>query len=149
MRGSDMSNQKNKEILIKFIDEVWNKGNLEVVDELVAPQYVIRHDPGDPWETKTIDLATFKQRVIYSRNVFPDLQFRIEDLICEDGRAVISWFMIGTHKGDIAGFPATNKPINVSGLTIYYFSAGKITGHWQVFDRLTLFQQLGIQKGRP
>lgn len=59
-----MSNH-NKLILERFIAEVWSNGNLDVVDELVAPQYVISRDPGDPWEGKTLDLSEFKKRVIF------------------------------------------------------------------------------------
>ena len=47
------------------------------------------------------------------------------------------------------GLPTTNKKVNVSGLTIYYFKDGKIIGHWQVVDRLGFVEQLGIKSGRP
>lgn len=70
-----MMTQKNKEAVVKLIDEVWSKGNLQIVDQLIAPQYTIRHDPGDQWEGKTLDLATFKERVKMSRHVFPDQKF--------------------------------------------------------------------------
>src|SRR3989304_7079116 len=70
-----MSKLINKEIVLKLIDEVWNKGNLNAVDELVSPQYTIKNDPGDALEFKTLDLSVFMQRVSYTRNAFPDLPF--------------------------------------------------------------------------
>lgn len=133
----------NKELLIKLIDDVWSQGNLDIVEELVAPLYTLHHDPGDPLEGQTIDIATFKNRVQQSRNIFPDQKFHILEFICEENKIAISWNLTGTQRGEIPGIlPATNKPINVSGLTIYYFKEGKITGHWQVFDKLGLINQL-------
>lgn len=137
-----MSRITPKEIILKLIDEVWNKGNLDVVDELVCPKYEIKNDPGDAYEFKTLNLSTFKQRVKFTRDAFPDVQFNIKDLLCEDGKVAISWFMSGTQEKDLPNLPAAGKKINVSGLTIYYVSEGKITGHWQVFDRLNVLIQL-------
>ena len=144
-----MCNQENKEAVVRLIEEVWSKGNLQIVDQLIAPQYTIRHDPGDQWEGKTLDLATFKERVKMSRQVFPDQKFYIEDLVCEGDKVSISWRFTGTQKGNIPGLPVTNKTVTVSGLTIYYFSNGKMIGHWQVVDRLGFLGQLGILKGTP
>lgn len=140
--------QTNKDILFKLIDEVWNKGNFDRLDDLISPNYVIRNDPGDACEFMTLDLSAFKQRVDKSRAVFPDLHFDIEDAIAEEDKVAISWFMTGTQQGDLPGLPATGKQIKVSGLTIYYFFEGKIIGHWQVFDRLGLMGQLGVQIGQ-
>ncbi len=140
-----MSTEQNKEMVKKLLDEVWSKGNLKIVEQLIAPQYTIQHDPGDPWEGKTFDLATFKERVKHSRTVFPDQKFYIDDILSEDDRVAISWHFTGTQKGDIPGLHTTNKKVTVSGLTIYYFADGKITGHWQVVDRLGFVQQLGKQ----
>lgn len=143
-----MSSQKNKEAVVKLIEGVWNKGNLQIVDELIAPQYTIRHDPGDQWEEQTIDLVTYKDRVKISRNVLPDQKFHIEDLVAEDNKVAVSWKFTGTQKGDLPGLPATNKQVSISGLTIYYFSNDKIIGHWQVLDKLSLLGQLGVQIGK-
>lgn len=134
--------EKNKAILIEFIDKIWNKGNLEIADKFIGSPYVIYHDPGDPWELKNLELVTFKERVAYSRHVFPDLHFTLEELIAEGNKVAVSWRFQGTQKGGLPGFPATGKQVNVSGLTIYSFVNGKITGHWQVMDRLGLISQL-------
>lgn len=138
--------QQNKTTVEKLLNEVWSKGNLEIVDQLIAPQYAIQHDPGDQWEGKTLDLATFKERVKQSRLVFPDQKFFVDDILSEDNKVAVSWHFTGTQKGNIPGLPITNKKVTVSGLTIYYFANGKITGHWQVVDRLGFLQQLRISK---
>ena len=143
-----MSNNTNKNIVTKFIEEVWGKGNFDIASELIGPKYEIKNDPGDPYEFKIIDLTTFKQRLAESRRVFPDLHFDIKDVLSEDKKVTVSWFMLGTHKGDLPELPATNKKIRVSGITVYFLSENKIIGHWQVFDRLSMLAQLGVQIGQ-
>ena len=134
--------ENNKTILREFMDEVWNKGNLDAADKFIAFPYVIHSDPGDQWEGQSLDLPTFKKRVLYSRQTFPDLHFAVKEIIGEGDKVVISWDLEGTHRGDIPGLPATGKRVKVPGLTIYYFSGGKITGHSQVIDRLGFMQQV-------
>lgn len=132
--------ENNKTILREFMDEVWNKGNLDAADKFIAFPYVIHSDPGDQWEGQSLDLHTFKKRVLYSRQTFQDLHFAVKGIIGEGDKVVISWDLEGTHRGDIPGIQATGKRVNVLGLTIYYFSGGKITGHSQVIDRLGFMQ---------
>jgi steroid delta-isomerase-like uncharacterized protein len=133
---------KNK--LSMLLEQVWNKGNLDLVDELIAPQYTIHHDPGDPWEGQSLDHAAFKERVLYSRNAFPDLHFAVQEYVPAEEMVAVSWYFSGTHEGNLAEIPATGKKINLSGITIYYFSNGRITGHWQVIDQLAFLSQIGM-----
>ena len=55
---------------------------------------------------------------------------------------VATWRWQGTHKGDIPGFPASGKYITMSGMTVYYFEDERISGHWQITDRMRIYQQL-------
>ncbi len=131
-----------KKILTRFLQEVWTEGNLDAVDKYIAPRYTIRHDPGDPWEKKELDLAGFKERVRLSRAPFPDQCFEIQGLFADGDAVVVTWLWTGTHLGDIPGFPATGKPISMSGASVYYFDGDLLTGHWQITDRLGVYQQL-------
>ena len=133
---------KNK--LSMLLEQVWNKGNLDLVDELIAPPYTIHHDPGDPWDGQSLDHAAFKERVLYSRNAFPDLHFAVQEYVPAEEMVAVSWYLSGTHEGNLAEVPATGKKINLSGITIYYFSNGRITGHWQVIDQLAFLSQIGM-----
>ncbi len=94
----DRTIQKNKETVVRLIEEVWNRGNLQAVDQLISSRYTIRHDPGDQWEGKTLDLATFKERVKMSRDILPDQKFYIQDLVCEDDKVAVSWKFSGTQQ---------------------------------------------------
>ena len=134
-----------KGILRNFIHEVWNAGDVKACDKYLAPRYTVHHDPGDPWHGKALDSDGFKARLVQSRAPFPDQIFAVQELF-EDGHAVVmTWFWTGTHTGDIAGFPASGKTIRMSGATVYYFEGDRLSGHWQMADRLGVFQQLAAQ----
>jgi steroid delta-isomerase-like uncharacterized protein len=131
-----------KDILTQFIAEVWNSGDVDACDKYIAPKYTIHHDPGDPWDKQEIDLAGYKERLRISRAPFPDQRFSIQTLVAEGNTAVMTWLWSGTHKGDIPGFPATGNNVKMSGATVYYFDRGRLTGHWQITDRLGVYTQL-------
>lgn len=137
-----VDNQRRKEILTAFIQEVWNEGNLVAADKYLAAKYTIHHDPGDPWDRQVLDLQGYKERVRLSRAPFPDQRFEIQELFADGKAVVMTWLWTGTHLGEIAGFPATGKQIKMSGATVYYFEEERISGHWQITDRLGVFQQL-------
>jgi len=71
-------------------------------------------------------------------------------MLADNNAVAVSWLWHGTHLGEIAGFPPTGKPIRMSGITIYYFDEhDRLTGHWQIVDRLGVFQQLAAANGLP
>lgn len=131
-----------KTLLREFFEEVWNAGNVAACDRFLAPTYVVHHDPGDPWHGKTLDLQGFKDRVSQSRAPFPDQRFEIRELVGKGDVIACSWLWNGTHLGQLAHFPPTGRLLTMSGITLYYFDATRITGHWQVADRLSIVQQL-------
>lgn len=132
----------SKALLQEFIETVWNTGDLEAAGRYVAPRYTIHHDPGDPWEGRELDLAGFQDRVRLSRAPFPDQRFQIQELVGEGDRVVMAWHWTATHQADIPGFPATGDLIRMSGITVYHFDGDRITGHWQIADRLGVYAQL-------
>jgi predicted ester cyclase len=67
-------------------------------------------------------------------------------MVAEGDEVAIAWTWDATHQGDVPGFPATGKHLAMSGLTVYPVKDGRITGHWQVADRLTVGQQLMAHK---
>jgi steroid delta-isomerase-like uncharacterized protein len=134
----------NSDRLRLFMDRVWTAGEVDAVDEYLAAAYTIYSDPGDPWEGRTLDVQGFKQRLSTSRAPFPDLRFELEEFVEEGNRVAVGWTMRGTNTGSFGGRAATGRVIAVRGLTVYYFADGRISGHRQVVDRLTVAQQLGL-----
>ena len=140
-----MTNSTLKSTLQTFMGTIWNTGDFSQLEQYVSQQYTIKHDPGDAWEGQTLDHATFQQRVMYSRNAFPDLNFDIQEMVGEGNRVVAFWIMSGTHQGDLDNIPATGRQFSISGMTIYDFDdAGKVCGHTQAYDRLGFIGQMGL-----
>lgn len=132
-----------KQWLVRFIQQVWNEGDADAADAYVADAYTIHHDPGDPWDGRVLDIAGFKDRVLRSRAAFPDQRFDIQGLFADGDSVVMTWLWAATHLGILAGFPATGKTVRMSGATVYGFDGHeRLTGHWQITDRLGVFQQL-------
>lgn len=127
----------------ELLESVWSQGCEDACDRLLASRYTISHDPGDPWEGKTLDIAGFKERLRISRAPFPDQRFQIQAIIENADGVAVTWLWSATHLGDIPGFPPSGKPIAMSGATVYSFdSLDRISGHWQVTDRLGIYRQL-------
>ena len=123
----------------RYIEEVINKGNFFVLDELVHPDYVF----GSPSE-ELHGLDGLKGFIGMFRTAFPDLKVQVDDLATEENKTVTCFTLTGTHQGDLMGIPATGKPVNVHGMILSRFKAGKIIEEWEVLDQLAMFQQLGV-----
>ena len=138
-----MTNQTDrKRVLRDFIETVWNQGNADLVPRFVAPRYTLRHDPGDPQDGQTLGLVGYAERLVRSRAPFPNQRFEIVELIAECDAIVMTWQWTGTHLADLPGFPASGRRIKMTGATVYYFDGHLLCGHWQIVDRLGVFQQL-------
>jgi hypothetical protein len=75
-----MKKTTRKQLMNLFMLQVWNEGNFSRLPDMVAPDYSVSQDDYDPWSGQVIDHETFKQRVLYSRNAFPDLNFDIQEM---------------------------------------------------------------------
>lgn len=140
-----MSATNLKTVLQTFMDVIWNQGDFSQIENYVSEQYTIKHDPGDAWDGQTLSQEIFIERVLYSRNAFPDLNFDIQRMIAEDKQVVAFWIMSGTHQGDLPNLPATGHSFAISGMTIYDFDEdNKVCGHTQAYDRLGFLGQMGI-----
>lgn len=135
------------EILKSFIREVWNEGDINAIPEYIADRYTVIHDPGDPWDGMELDVAGFQNRVSTSRAPVPDQRFEIQELYENEDSVCITWLWSGTHLGEISGIPPSGKKLCMSGATVYYFENNRITGHWQIADRLGVFSQIQANSG--
>lgn len=139
--------EKNKEIVKRFYDEIWNKGDLAVVDEIFTPDYVVVNLP--PWRTPGAE--GLKQFIADNHRMFPDVHQIIEDMVAEGDRVAVYLKATATHKGDLNGpvglVPATNKKVSWEGVIFLRLKDGKIIETKGVIDNMSLMQQLGaIQK---
>src|SRR6202163_179770 len=133
--------EANKNVVRRLFQEVWNKGNLQVTDELFTPNYA-HHDASTPDFGRGPDSE--KKRATLYRTAFPDIHLTIEDVIAEGETVMTRWSCRGTHKGDLNGTAPTGKHVTISGVTVVRVSNGKIAEGYVNWDALGLMQQLGV-----
>lgn len=133
--------EQNKTVVRRLFDELWNKGNLQVADELIAPNY-LHHDDSSPGLGKGPEGE--KKRVNLYRTAFHDFRLSIEDLLAEGETVVARWSCRGVHKGELNGIAPTGKQFAITGVTICRFDHGKIVEGFVNWDALGLMRQLGV-----
>jgi steroid delta-isomerase-like uncharacterized protein len=129
-----------KAIARRFLEEAFNSGNLDVVDELVAPEFV-NHDAALPEPGVGIEAA--KASINGYREAFPDLRLTIEQQLAEGEYVTTRWSARGTHQGNLMGMAPTGKQATVTGITIDRIVDGRFVESWTNWDTLGLMQQLG------
>jgi steroid delta-isomerase-like uncharacterized protein len=135
-----MSTENNKALVRRYVEEVLNQRNLAVVDELFATTFV-DHDSSMP---EARGPGGIKQLAAMVHASFPDLHFKIEDMIAEEDKVVYRYSVRGTHQKDFMGIAATGKQIRFTGIHIYRVDAGKLQEEWENWDTLGLMRQLGV-----
>lgn len=132
--------EQNKAIARKFFDELWGKGNLNIIDELFSSDHIDHNaPPGLPPGRE--GLKIFAEMYL---NAFPGMKISVDDMIAEGDKVVTRWSAMGKHKGELLGVPATNKDVKVTGIGIDRISGGKIVESWGEFDLAGMLQQLGV-----
>jgi steroid delta-isomerase-like uncharacterized protein len=136
-----VSAEENKAVSRRVAQEIFNGGNLDLADELYAPDYVL-HDPSLPEDLHGPE--GIKQYAAMSLGASPDARVTVEDQVAEGDKVVSRWTATGTHTGDLMGMSPTGRRIEISGITINRFSGGKIAEGWYQSDDLGMMQQLGV-----
>ena len=133
--------EENKAIVRREIEEVFSaQGDLDVADEIFAPDYV-GHDAISPEDAHGPEGA--KETARMYRNAFPDVQLSIEDQVAEGDKVVTRWIGSGTHQGELMGIAPTGNQVRVDGITISRIEDGKIAEEWDIYDALSMMQQIG------
>ncbi len=135
-----VSAEENKALVRRSFEEVFNQGNLDAVEEIFAPDYVL-HDPTSPEEIRGTE--GMRQYVSMYRTAFPDLQQTIEDQIAEGEKVATRLTGRGTHQGELMGILATGNRVEAPGIVINRISGGKIAESWANYDALGMMQQIG------
>lgn len=132
---------ESKRITRWLIEEAYNNGRLDVVDEPFVPDAVI-HDPA--LQHDVVGVGAIKDMIGAFRRAFPDFAKAIQDQIADGDLVAVRWTARGTHNGDLWGIAATGKEVTFSGVSLYRFAIGRITESWSNWDTIGLMQQLGV-----
>ncbi|SFH71909.1 conserved hypothetical protein, steroid delta-isomerase-related [Collimonas sp. OK307] len=127
--------ENNKLLIRRLYENCINRGNLALLTELIADDFV-----GSPGAQGA---AEFAKGIATIRYGFPDVQFEVEDLIAEGDRVAVRWSFRGTHGGPFAGRAASHAQVTQTANVIFQIRDGKIARAWVQVDRLGLLQQIG------
>jgi len=133
--------EENKTQYRRTFEEVFNQGDLAIVDELVAPDF-LNHEVPPGMNNRGPDST--RQVVRMLRAAFPDLHFTVEDLVAEGDTVAGRVTMSGTHLGPFQGVPPTGRSFQQAHMHFVRFRDGKAIEHRAVRDDLGMMRQLGL-----
>ncbi|MCH8563141.1 ester cyclase [Nesterenkonia sp. YGD6] len=142
-----MSTEANVALLRRAWDEVYGKGCVDSIGELVLDDVVAHEPDGD-----VRGAEDFKQYLTTYLAAFPDRSVTIEDVVAEGDKVVSRYTVRGTHKGVTDEYgPPTGREVVIQGITLYHFKDGKLAELWDLYDNLAVMQQLGsmLEPERP
>jgi predicted ester cyclase len=136
-----MSTEQNKGIVRRYHEELLNKGNMAVADEIFDTNYI-----NSAFDKQGLPRGpeSFKQFASMIRTAFPGGHLTIEDQVAEGDKTVHRIIFRGTHKGDFMGIAPTNKQVEINAIAIDHISGGKVMETWAEMDVFGLMQQLGV-----
>ena len=134
-----MSTEQNLTLVRRFLDGI-NRHNLDVLDEVCAPNYVA-HFPGTPGP---LTRDTIKPVWAQFFAAFPDLTHAPEDIFGDGDRVVVRMTIAGTHAGAFMGMPPTGRAVAIGSINFLRCADGQIVEQWIDYDGLGMLQQLGV-----
>lgn len=132
-----MTVEENKGLVREFVEEVFERGNREAVDRLVADDFVPHTWPG------ANDREGLKAAMSRVAQGLADASFRIDDLIGEGDRVVARLTASATQVGEFMGMPPSGKRYTIEEIHIFRVRDGRIVEHWHQFDQMGMMRQLG------
>jgi steroid delta-isomerase-like uncharacterized protein len=136
-----MTIDQNKALVRRFVEDVFERGSTEAVDELVAEDFVPHTFPG------TTDREGLKRAMARVAQGLADAEFTIEDLMAEGDRVVARLTASATQVGEFMGMPPSGKRYTIEEIHIFAVRDGKISEHWHQFDQVGMMRQLGAMPG--
>jgi serine phosphatase RsbU (regulator of sigma subunit)/predicted ester cyclase len=130
--------EENKAIARRFLEETMAKGNLDVIDELAAPDFVDRTLLPGQGPTR----EDFKRSVAEALDTTPITSFTIEEQIAEGDTVVTKYRHSSVQRREVMGIPPTEEEKTVSGIYIHRISGGKITEEWGIIDAILAMESL-------
>jgi steroid delta-isomerase-like uncharacterized protein len=133
-----MGTEENKALVRRWFEEI-DRGNLAVIDELLAEDYV-DHNPPLP------DLPEGREGVRLASELllqaFPDAVHVIEEQRAEGDRVLTRVLVRGSFTREFLGFPPSGKPVELRGVAVHRIEHGRLAEHWAQADMLAFAQQL-------
>ena len=135
-----MSIKENKVLATRIVEELINKNNPAIANEIFAADFV-NHNPQFG---VTPDLEGLKLMIALLHQGFPDIHLTIEDMIAENDKVVLRIRSTGRHTGEFLGIQPTTRSIDSHQISIIRIEEGKVRERWNVTDQLEVMRQLGL-----
>jgi predicted ester cyclase len=133
-----MSTDGNKDVVRRFIEEVFVKCNVDAADELATPDFMPHSWPGvDP------GIENLKQGQRRVSAGLADVSMKIEDMIAEGDRVAVRLIAHARQDGEFMGLPPSGREYTISETHVFRVADGKVAEHWVDADMLGLMRQLG------
>ena len=133
--------EDNATLIRRFFLGVYQDRNLALADDMVTQDF-LWHFPAQPEPFRGPEGV--KQVVVIYHTAFPDLHVAVDDVFAAGEKVGMRWSSTGTHRGDLAGLPPTNKRMRTSGINIWRVVGGKVVEGWLEWDQFGMMQQLGV-----
>jgi steroid delta-isomerase-like uncharacterized protein len=131
--------RKNRALVRRFYDELWNEWKLELIPELLAEDFRFRGSLG----VSARGHRAFTAYVEVIRSAFPEFHNHIHSVLAEDNRVVARVQFTATHRGKIFGIEPTGNQISYAGVGIFTIGDCRLMSAWVLGDRYELMRQLG------
>lgn len=133
--------EANKTIVRRFYEEVMGQGNVNLLDEIMAPDFA---DHGETLFGSPQGRDTLKQGITTSRTVLGDLHVQLHDVIADGEMVGVRGTMRCMQQGEFVGIAPSGNELTWNGLAVFRVVDGKITERWFNSDSLSIVQQLGL-----
>jgi steroid delta-isomerase-like uncharacterized protein len=136
--------QENKRLVRRYYEDA--PYNPEACDEIFASSFQFHAIVHADLTPQVVVSDPESEKAFYQRRkrIWGGWRIAIEEMIAEGDRVVVRWSSRGTHQAEVHGLPPTGKEVTNSGVNIFRIEDGKIAEVWDIFDRLWLWQQLGV-----
>ncbi len=136
-----MSIEQNKAIMRRMIEEIWNRGNLAVADELFASEHTSPSAPGLPPGPESV-----KMLAGMFRQAMPDYHMNIDMILADEEKVAARFTQSGTHSGaELMGMKPSGKKATWTEIGVLRIHNGKIVESWYEVDMLSMINQLSAQ----
>ena len=135
-----MTEQEMRDIVQRFTDKSWNGGDLDLLDEFFAEDYV-GHDAPNPEPVR--GPQGMRDFLHMYHGAFSDAHITLDDVLIAGDKVVTRWTGTGTHDGNLMGVPPTGNAVRFTGIRIFRLADGKIVEGWVNWDTFGLMRQLG------
>jgi predicted ester cyclase len=137
--------EQNKAVARRFYEEIFNKQNVNAIDELCVPDFIDHSAmPG-----QSPGIKGMKESFAMYLKAFPDIRMTIDEMLAERDLVAVRFSGEATHKGELFGTPATGKKIKFNGMDFVRFRDGKAVEAWHQGDDAIAMMQIGIKLPMP